>query len=133
MDADKINFESALEDCKLVRESIKADDDFQNADSGLVLSYLDAIVLALEMAVNKKHDNPAKEGCWIPCSERMPDEDSYKWAVGITSTGRCIAFQEHNAYENDTGGISVPTYLAHGSEITHWMPIPEPPGGDNNA
>lgn len=72
-------------------------------------------------------------GGWIPCSERMPDEDSYKWAVGITSTGRCIAFQEHNAYENDTGGISVPTYLAHGSEITHWMPLPEPPGGDDNA
>jgi hypothetical protein len=72
-------------------------------------------------------------GGWISCSERMPDEDSYKWAVGITSTGRCIAFQEHNAYENDTGGISVPTYLAHGSEITRWMPIPEPPGGDNNA
>lgn len=70
---------------------------------------------------------------WISCSERMPDEDSYKWAVGITSTGRCIAFQEHNAYENDTGGISVPTYLAHGSEITHWMPLPEPPGGDDNA
>ena len=40
MDADKIDFESALEDCKLVRESIKTDDDFQNADSGLVLSYL---------------------------------------------------------------------------------------------
>lgn len=64
---------------------------------------------------------------WIPCSERLPDDDSYKWAVGITSSGRCIAFQEHNAYENDTGGISVPTYLAHGSEISHWMPLPETP------
>ena len=67
------------------------------------------------------------ESSWIPCSDRIPDEDSYKWAVGITSTGKCIAFQEHNAYENDTGGISVPTYLAHGSEITNWMPIHEPP------
>ncbi len=64
---------------------------------------------------------------WIPCSERKPDDDSYNWAVGITSSGRCIAFQEHNAYENDTGGISVPTYLAHGSEITHWMPLQKTP------
>lgn len=82
---------------------------------------------------NTEIDRLQSESSWISCSERMPDEDSYKWAVGITSTGRCIAFQEHNAYENDTGGISVPTYLAHGSEITRWMPIPEPPGGDNNA
>lgn len=79
---------------------------------------------------NTEIDRLQSESSWIPCSERMPDEDSYKWAVGITSTGRCIAFQEHNAYENDTGGISVPTYLAHGSEITHWMPIPEPPKED---
>lgn len=64
---------------------------------------------------------------WIPCSVRKPANDSYKWAVGITSSGRCIAFQEHNAYENDTVGIFVPTYLAHGSEITHWMPVPDTP------
>lgn len=69
----------------------------------------------------------ARASGWIPCGEKKPNEDSYRWAVGITSTGRCIAFQEHNAYENDTGGISVPTYLAHGSEITHWMPTPELP------
>lgn len=64
---------------------------------------------------------------WISCSDRKPEGENYKWAVGITSSGRCIAFQEHNAYENDTGGISVPTYLAHGSEITHWMPLPDVP------
>lgn len=64
---------------------------------------------------------------WISCSDRKPDGESYKWAVGITSSGRCIAFQEHNAYENDNGGISVPTYLAHGSEITHWMPLADVP------
>ena len=70
---------------------------------------------------------------WIPCSEIKPAADSYKWAVGITSSGRCIAFQEHNAYENDNGGISVPTYLSHGSEIIRWMPLPSAPEVTNNV
>ena len=82
---------------------------------------------------NTEIDRLQSVSSWIPCSERKPDDDSYNWSVGITSSGRCIAFQEHNAYENDTGGISVPTYLAHGSEITHWMPLPQTPEVINNV
>lgn len=58
--------------------------------------------LHIAATVDQYIDFAPTVGGWISCSERMPDEDSYKWAVGITSTGRCIAFQEHNAYENDT-------------------------------
>lgn len=47
---DKIDFYAALEDCKRVRDGIKSDDDFQNADSGLVMYYLNTIVQALEIA-----------------------------------------------------------------------------------
>ena len=58
---DKFDYQSALEDCKAVRDSIKSDEDFQNADSGLVLYYLNTIVSALEIAVNAKH------GKWVEC------------------------------------------------------------------
>lgn len=56
---DKIDFNAALEDCKRVRDSIKSDEDFQNADSGLVMYYLNTIVQALEIATT------VKQGKWI--------------------------------------------------------------------
>ena len=51
---DKIDFNAALEDCNRVRDGIKSDEDFQNADSGLVMYYLNTIVQALEIAVTVK-------------------------------------------------------------------------------
>ena len=56
---DKIDFNAALEDCKRVRDGIKSDEDFQNADSGLVMYYLNTIVQALEIAAMVKRE-PAR-------------------------------------------------------------------------
>jgi len=56
---DKIDFNAALEDCNRVRDGIKSDEDFQNADSGLVMYYLNTIVQALEIAAT------VKRGKWI--------------------------------------------------------------------
>lgn len=53
---DKIDFNAALEDCKHVRDGIKSDEDFQNADSGLVMYYLNTIVQALEIAATVKQE-----------------------------------------------------------------------------
>lgn len=65
---DKIDFNAALEDCKSVRDGIKSDEDFQNADSGLVMYYLNTIVKALEIATIVKH------GHWIE-TRRYRDAD----------------------------------------------------------
>lgn len=48
------SIENAYHDAKLVFDSITDDDTFQTADSGLVFSYLDKIVQALERQVPKK-------------------------------------------------------------------------------
>lgn len=53
---DKIDFNAALKDCKHVRDGIKSDEDFQNADSGLVMYYLNTIVQALEIAATVKQE-----------------------------------------------------------------------------
>lgn len=78
---DKIDFNAALEDCKRVRDSIKSDDDFQNADYGLVMYYLNTIVQALEIATT------VKRGRWIDighnaglkcsnCGKRIKESDT---------------------------------------------------------
>ena len=67
---DKIDFNAALEDCKRVRDGIKSDDDFQNADSGLVMYYLNTIVQALEIATT------VKRGHWIELPKALnPNEN----------------------------------------------------------
>jgi hypothetical protein len=64
---DKIDFNAALEDCKRVRDGIKSDEDFQNADSGLVMYYLNTIVQALEIATT------VKRGHWITTQKTIDD------------------------------------------------------------
>lgn len=48
------SFEDAHHDCKLVADSIHDDESFQNADTGLVLGYIDRIIEALEKQIPKK-------------------------------------------------------------------------------
>lgn len=55
------SFEDAYHDCKLVADSIVDDESFQNADTGLILYYMDRILEALEKQVTKK----VKEEQWI--------------------------------------------------------------------
>ena len=58
---DKIDFNAALEDCKRVRDGIKSDEDFQNADFGLVMYYLNTIVQALEIVTDVKDAQKEEE------------------------------------------------------------------------
>ena len=48
------SFENAYHDCKLVAESIIDDQSFQDADTGLILGYMDRILEALEKQIPKK-------------------------------------------------------------------------------
>lgn len=66
---------------------------------------------------------------WVPCAERLPDEDQTV-VLAYTQHGErrsCVAWRERGEwlpmddsiyFVNEHGGDAVPT---------HWMPIPAPP------
>jgi hypothetical protein len=66
---------------------------------------------------------------WIACSERMPailDDDEHdgcsEWVlVFAPDRGASIALWEVERWVWDSAGYAIP------SEVTHWMPLPEPP------
>ena len=68
-----------------------------------------------------------KETQWIPCSERMPEDESYILVSFENSTMPDIARYE----ENDEGGTFYPgdeeeTYAHYGLIVNAWMPLPTP-------
>lgn len=75
----------------------------------------DAIVKFIE-------DEPTVTG-WIPVKERIPDNEDYV-IVAYESGYVCRDFYSKN--RNDF-------VFKHRGEITHWMPMPQPPmrDGDN--
>lgn len=68
-----------------------------------------------------------KETQWIPCSERMPEDESYILVSFENYTMPDIARYE----ENDEGGTFYPgddeeTYAHYGLVVNAWMPLPTP-------
>lgn len=63
-------------------------------------------------------------GEWISGDERQPEDDTSVLACAVGSIDQCIglAYYEDGALYWDDGGS--------GGEITHWMPLPEPPGSE---
>lgn len=66
-------------------------------------------------------------GQWIPCSERMPDDESYILVSFENYTMPDIARYE----ENDEGGTFYPgddekSYSSYGIFVNAWMELPEP-------
>ena len=64
---------------------------------------------------------------WIPCSERLPEDESYILVSFENSTMPDIARYE----ENDEGGTFYPgddekSYSSYGLIVNAWMPLPEP-------
>ena len=64
---------------------------------------------------------------WIPCSERLPEDESYILVSFENSTMPDIARYE----ENDEGGTFYPgdgeeTYAHYGLIVNAWMPLPTP-------
>ena len=64
---------------------------------------------------------------WIPCSERLPEDESYILVSFENSTMPDIARYE----ENDEGGAFYPgddekSYSSYGIFVNAWMPLPEP-------
>ena len=68
-----------------------------------------------------------RESDWIPCSERMPDDESYILVSFENATMPDIARYE----ENDEGGTFYPgddekSYSSYGIFVNAWMSLPEP-------
>ncbi|HHE6056518.1 TPA: DUF551 domain-containing protein [Escherichia coli] len=62
---------------------------------------------------------PATPDAWISCSERMPDDG--QWCVVNTEYGYYVqCWSEGQGWLGDD--ISIPE-----CDVTHWMPLPEPP------
>ena len=64
---------------------------------------------------------------WIPCSERLP-KDGELVLIAHVSGAVYIADRDGKYWEEDSGE------WYDGENVTHWMPLPEPPdGGAENA
>lgn len=68
-----------------------------------------------------------RESDWIPCSERLPEDESYILVSFENATMLDIARYE----ENDEGGTFYPrddekSYSSYGIFVNAWMPLPEP-------
>lgn len=61
---------------------------------------------------------------WIPCSERMPEAGGY--VVCIAKRNPFSRFMPIVA-RIEKNGLVNPITEQYISEITHWMPLPQPP------
>jgi len=75
---------------------------------------------------------PVKRGEWISCKDRMPKENTLVLCYAKSTAGEgnnyFLGAQAHGEFwflkVNDIGHVSCP--VLHW-EVTHWMPLPEPP------
>lgn len=60
---------------------------------------------------------------WIPVTERLPDH------VGVIATDGKRVYLTNGSwfYKNEKGRIRIPANYGAGADVTHWMPLPEPP------
>lgn len=66
-------------------------------------------------------------GHWIPCSERLPEEEEYILLSFANYTGLDIGRYENDG-ENDKfyPGDEEETYASYRLIVNAWMPLPEP-------
>ena len=65
-------------------------------------------------AWNRRTDNR-----WISVEDRLPDEDD-----------KCLVWNGHHIFVAIYWGDGVWKFDSYACEITHWMPLPEPPKGE---
>ena len=67
----------------------------------------------------------ARNGKWIPCSERLPE-------FGVDVLVYAKTWEDHiqvahRQYDGIMWELSDCEYYFSKSDVTHWMPLPEPP------
>ncbi|WP_368920015.1 DUF551 domain-containing protein [Citrobacter sp. RHB21-C01] len=136
----------AIDTCELIKQiegmEVSVDVSTCDADAGhryfgtvTEVSELDTakngyILLVQDAEPNFKPagNSPVIPDCWVPCSERMPDNDESK-PIAIF-TGKCLGQGMFVATYDDDGFFD----YWEGMEIigvTHWMKLPEPPNDEN--
>ena len=67
---------------------------------------------------------------WIPVTERLPEENGYYLCnVCFSSIAECKSYRRMILYFEDNMWIDMPNCFRT-RKPTHWMPLPEPPGGE---
>lgn len=61
---------------------------------------------------------------WIPCSERMPDENN-RWVLCLCVSGAMEVLKFDYTMWNWDAQYPGRCYMEN--YVTHWMPLPEPP------
>ncbi|EOT3215326.1 ead/Ea22-like family protein [Escherichia coli] len=88
--------------------------ELDTAKNGYILLVQDA-----EPNFDVNGNSPVTPDGWISCSERMPDDA--QWCVVNTEYGYYVqCWSEGQGWRGDD--ISIPE-----CDVTHWMPLPEPP------
>lgn len=87
----------------------------------------DRSLLSEAMEKLAKFEDEEETSKWTPCSERLPEDESYILVSFQNSTMPNIARYE----ENDEGGTFYPgddekSYSSYGFFVNAWMPLPEP-------
>ena len=104
------------------------------------------MVEIVEIAMRKDGNPPVTPDGWISCSERMPVIGELNWRTsfpllitceigvipayyGFVSVNgdRHYGFMESLKYGDDNGNHSQTNEYGLISNVTHWMPLPEPP------
>ena len=76
-----------------------------------------------EMQADRLIANGVTVQKWIPVTERLPENDTY---ILVTTDGVTASAYWHNDrfYAFTASGVATVGC------VTHWMPLPEPPGGE---
>ena len=90
-------------------------------------------LLGMVTALGYKHEKTAQQ--WIPCSERLPEEEDYKSCIECLD-GAVWYFTENGTmgigyYYESTKEWSTTDDLKTDGKVVAWMPLPAPyKGGD---
>lgn len=87
-----------------------------------------AAMLAQPVSSGYKLNYPEIPDGWISCEERMPEEGDVVLVCQEGGIIFCAEVDDREFYPDE-----FPRVPTQGREITHWMPLPEPPNRKQNS
>lgn len=89
------------------------------------------MVEIVEIAMRKAGNSPATPDGWISCSERMPDDGQH---VIILCDGAFVLYAQYRDSDFfDVVRNGEEFFETQSRNVTHWMPLPEPPQEADNG